>query len=602
MDYKKLKEELIELKRERSSKNRKKQDVESELEKLALDLNNMDIKELDEIEQAKREELAKLEKEASEPIEEKNRILESKKLSTKTKYEERLSDINFDKYKITYQSDLNVANELKNSLNCAEEYLNSAISSRFREELLSQLNEKTIEINADNIEEIQIDFTRLQRNVKQMSFGNSLKVFEYIDKGFEYLNPCKDDEQTEESLRQKVILYVGVCVLLTFLIVIFGTPYLIVILIILAVFNFYKNRCIYNLLMNWKVLNDNVTNIDTIINQKIEKDMERDRAKLDIAYNKRQQKLDEMLNKNNDLLHEALTSTRNNFIFDDSKIRDSYRLTKENLNSKIISLKSTIGEYNSILNDLSRRIVDKEAEVAKAGNKMIDLYLNYNATNKNKEFILDNEFLFDIQDNKPIFWEHPKTSCLFLYKIRSNAIDFINLIITQLLVRLNVFSINIDIFDVLTVGQDFAMFTNAGQELVGVHTNDTAIESCYKQISEELLRRNKIIKVEYSNIDKFNEAMLSMESLTESYKFIFMLNPSSKVIDSSEINQFNRVGGSVGIYTNIFMSEDDLLDIYSKDKSFLDTIGQIYLLDDKKVEPRAKDFIKMHLDKILEKQ
>lgn len=601
MDYRKLKEELTTLKRERSSKNREKQDVESELERLALDLNNMDKRELEEIEQAKREELSRLEREASAPIEEKNRVIESKKLSAKSKYEQRLANINFENYKVNYQTDLNVANELKTSLSCAEEYLNGAISERFREELLNQLQEKTIEITADNIEEIQTDFSRLQRNVKQMSLGKSLRVFECIDKGFEYLNPCKDDEQTEESLREKVILYIGVCVTLTFLIVIFGTPYLVIALIILASFNFYKNRCIYNLIMNWKVLNDNVSNIDTIINEKINKDMEQDRAKLDVAYNKRQTKLDEMLNKNNDLLHDTLMSTRENFMYDDTRIRESYRLTKENLNSKIISLKSRIGEYNSTLEDLTRKIIDKEAEVAKAGNKMIDLYLNYDSNNKGKEFILDNEFLFDMQDNKPVFWEHPKTSCLFLYRTRSSAINFINLIATQLLVRLNVFSINIDIFDVLTVGQDFAMFTNAGQELVGIHTNDTSIEGCYKIIAEELLRRNKIIKAEYSNIDKFNEAMISMESLTESYKFIFMLNPSNKVLDSPEINQFNRVGGSVGIYTNIFMSEDDLLDIYNKDKNFLDTIGQIYLLNDMAVEPRAKDFIKSHLDKILAK-
>lgn len=601
MDYRKLKEELTTLKRERSSKNREKQDVESELERLALDLNNMDKRELEEIEQAKREELSRLEREASAPIEEKNRVIESKKLSAKSKYEQRLANINFENYKVNYQTDLNVANELKTSLSCAEEYLNGAISERFREELLNQLQEKTIEITADNIEEIQTDFSRLQRNVKQMSLGKSLRVFECIDKGFEYLNPCKDDEQTEESLREKVILYIGVCVTLTFLIVIFGTPYLVIALIILASFNFYKNRCIYNLIMNWKVLNDNVSNIDTIINEKINKDMEQDRAKLDVAYNKRQTKLDEILNKNNDLLHDTLMSTRENFMYDDTRIRESYRLTKENLNSKIISLKSRIGEYNSTLEDLTRKIIDKEAEVAKAGNKMIDLYLNYDSNNKGKEFILDNEFLFDMQDNKPVFWEHPKTSCLFLYRTRSSAINFINLIATQLLVRLNVFSINIDIFDVLTVGQDFAMFTNAGQELVGIHTNDTSIEGCYKIIAEELLRRNKIIKAEYSNIDKFNEAMISMESLTESYKFIFMLNPSNKVLDSPEINQFNRVGGSVGIYTNIFMSEDDLLDIYNKDKNFLDTIGQIYLLNDMAVEPRAKDFIKSHLDKILAK-
>lgn len=601
MDYRKLKEELTTLKRERSSKNREKQDVESELERLALDLNNMDKRELEEIEQAKREELSRLEREASAPIEEKNRVIESKKLSAKSKYEQHLANINFENYKVNYQTDLNVANELKTSLSCAEEYLNGAISERFREELLNQLQEKTIEITADNIEEIQTDFSRLQRNVKQMSLGKSLRVFECIDKGFEYLNPCKDDEQTEESLREKVILYIGVCVTLTFLIVIFGTPYLVIALIILASFNFYKNRCIYNLIMNWKVLNDNVSNIDTIINEKINKDMEQDRAKLDVAYNKRQTKLDEILNKNNDLLHDTLMSTRENFMYDDTRIRESYRLTKENLNSKIISLKSRIGEYNSTLEDLTRKIIDKEAEVAKAGNKMIDLYLNYDSNNKGKEFILDNEFLFDMQDNKPVFWEHPKTSCLFLYRTRSSAINFINLIATQLLVRLNVFSINIDIFDVLTVGQDFAMFTNAGQELVGIHTNDTSIEGCYKIIAEELLRRNKIIKAEYSNIDKFNEAMISMESLTESYKFIFMLNPSNKVLDSPEINQFNRVGGSVGIYTNIFMSEDDLLDIYNKDKNFLDTIGQIYLLNDMAVEPRAKDFIKSHLDKILAK-
>lgn len=601
MDYRKLKEELTALKRERSSKNNEKLEVESELEKLALDLKDMDRRELSEIEQAKKEELERLEKEASAPIEEKNRAIESKKVSAKQKYEERLADINFDNYKSNYQNDLDVSHKLKESLDCAEEYLNSAVSERFREELLNQLEEKTIEITADNIEQIQVDFTKLQRNVKQMSFGKSLKIFEAIDKGFEYLNPCKDDEQTEESLRQRVILYIGVCLTLTFIIIIFGTPYLVILLILLASFNFYKNRCIYNLIMNWKVLNDNVSNIDSIINEKINKDMERDKAKLDIAYNNRQKKLDEVLNKNNDLLYEALSSTRENFIFDDSRIKESYRLTKENLNSKIISLKSRIGEYNSSLSDLTRKIIDKEAEVAKAGNRMIDLYLNYDANNKGKEFILDNEFLFDMQDNKPIFWEHPKTSCLFLYRTRKNAIDFISLIVTQLLVRLNVFSINIDIFDVLTVGQDFAMFTNAGQELVGIHTNDTSIENCYKIISEELLRRNKIIKAEYSNIDKFNEAMISMESLTESYKFIFMLNPSNKVLDSSEINQFNRVGGSVGIYTNIFMSEDDLLDIYNKDKNFLDTIGQIYLLDDTKVEPRAKDFIKDKLDRILAK-
>ena len=208
------------------------------------------------------------------------------------------------------------------------------------------------------------------------------------------------------------------------------------------------------------------------------------------------------------------------------------------------------------------------------------------------ETLLDDNFLLDIRDKRPVFWICPEKSCLFVYDNEKDVTDFIRLISMQLLVRLNVFSIAIDVWDKRTMGTFMQSFTSAPKSVFNIAYNDNDIEESLSLLYEVIGKRLTVITREFENIKEYNQRMLELDSLAESYRFVFIMHPSDSLLTEDSFIQLLINGGPVGIFPLIFMTPKEIEDLGKDANDIIDAISCCYTISNGEINPKANEFIK----------
>ncbi len=140
------------------------------------------------------------------------------------------------------------------------------------------------------------------------------------------------------------------------------------------------------------------------------------------------------------------------------------------------------------------------------------------------------------------------------------------------------------------------LFRSSINALYRAITTESGFNEEVEKYKEELEKRTVIILKEYGSIVEYNRFMLSIESLTESYRFIFMINPSVNVLTNANFKQILAVGGSVGIFFHIFMDIEKFYKLREQALSVIESIDKIWLLDRSGAKSRAKDWVETQLE------
>ena len=148
------------------------------------------------------------------------------------------------------------------------------------------------------------------------------------------------------------------------------------------------------------------------------------------------------------------------------------------------------------------------------------------------------------------------------------------------------------------MGRDFLRFQPENpQKLVSIgklfriFTTEAEFTGVFPEYKEDVDNRRMEIFKEYDNIAEYNKYMLSIESLTETYSFVFALGMDTSLLQNRTFAQIAQNGGDLGVYLHCFVKEDDCIKMGARASQVLEPIPKIYTLDKRGAKPKAKTWL-----------
>lgn len=594
MAYADLKRSFDVARGEQLSADKELNRIEKELQSVNAAYAQVDRQFLQSDAESRVSELERYRKAQVAPFEQELSDTENKLRSITTDYQSRRADVTYDKLLSKCSSKQDILEEVRNASSVLETKIKELVGQAFYEKLCKRLNSHDIEFDSDNLDRLINYFNRSEETIERFDAG---------DKGIsDFLNYAEktllEDTESEKGKRISLIFSATMVVAVLFSRYYF-LPIAIISLALLAVYTIARNYQVFHILVIQKAVQGNIEKIDKHLKSQIEEEVSNQLSVLDNEYNLKKDELDSEIQRLNSDIAKALMQAEETFVYDDH----SMQLRKSAEIEKLDKQKSTLlvqQAQQRALFQQKTQIVESLGE--KLGGMLSTLKNDY-LSGVGKDVIFKPDFLFDIDEykNKPIFFKHPKTSCLFLYDDVADVYNFVRLISLELRAKLSPFSLGIVAVDERNMGQDLIYFTADGDSAEAASstytlvTDDDGVKNLISRTYVELTRRQTNIRREFENIETYNLKMVELKSFTEYYEFQFVIDPSSSYISDKSVERALRVGGELGMFVHLFMSKSDFQELRDSAMGVLDAIGKVYYLESGNYFERAKDFVAENL-------
>ena len=559
--------------------------TKKELEEVINQRNAENIKYRTRVETARETELKAFKDKLSSPYESQLKSVVDQIKAETDKYDSVIKGLTIDKIESTFSDKKAVQDELKSTLDKLSQQLGVLIGSSFRDELFRQLDTKKIVIEQEDLKEFILYFNNLNIEV-----GKMLKK---QNKDSE--NKFKDKISALDVVRlisnkKNLVLVSSVGIILFIVFTKYVLPFYLMVLMLQLIINCKKSYRIYEIILAYKSIDDNVSKIEDLLREQEEKEVvkqkKREKKKFDLMMQKLNAKEEEL----KDSIEKAKKHAEATFVFDGAHLKESHDIIIVNTDNRIRKMQDNIKGLESALKEAINNCEKYSAELKRLAELVPKKYLRYDAVGEN--VIFDGKFLFDLKENKPIFFQHPKRTSVYLYDDTNVYVNFIKLITVQLRGQMSPFSFDVSIMDKKFMGTQFQVFVPEKKDKFSISVTDKEILDKFDFISESLMKRVQNIMSSFSSIEEYNEMMLKSESVTESYIFIFLINPDEKLIGNDVIAKLNSIGGSVGVYLHIFSSYNDFIKM---NKAAIDLIKDtecVYKITDESVsEENINDLV-----------
>lgn len=595
MSYNTIKDELN-LARKKFLKLKKvTQSFENDLLLIKQERTTIERKYRDEIDLSKKKALDILKNTTIEPFSIQLNQIESKKIALKAEHDIIISNITEEVYYDKFKSETDIQEEVKSSIVMLRDKIKLVTGERFQNELILQIDAASSHINVDNLDIFVKKFNALGLTIGKMSHKKKFDFYEAFNAIIAKVQPEKYKENTNVF-----VIYVISCILFSTLIIYFAFPFILAFLVLLCIINVLNNYKIYKAMLELKSVENNINSIETLIKEGLKTEVERDRATAIEVYEDAITALISESESITNLASEMLDEKINSFYFDESSYLNNMDLTLKSLDNREISLSGSLSSERKEIEESLLEVRRLEKALEESAGLIVKEYLDYGKIGTSN--MLDPLFLLDIVDSKPILFKHPEGSCVFIYDDRSSVIDFIKLLLCQLLIRLNAYNLSVQVWDKRFLGAEFGAFkmqheSMTYEELFKVCFNDEAIMDSTDLLADNIARRTINIKGEFVDINSYNKHMLSTESLTESYIFLFLQDIPYNTLLSDKMTQVLLNGGDIGIFANIFINSEEFFAGKEQSINLLKSIGNVYVIENGEIMARAKDFILEELSK-----
>ena len=460
-----------------------------------------------------------------------------------------------------YTGSDDITAEIRASLAILQEQLSLAISPRFQAALEQQMSTAQANIQINKVQ----DITKVSL----------------------------DDNTTKEGKLQ-----VGAIFLIVFLVMLitakFMFPVYVLFLIILSAYNMHKHYCIYSALVAQKLVKDNLALIERDLRDKANAKLQAEKDELSRQYQPQLDQLNTEINALRDKISNVSLQETNNFQFDGSASREAYmnsqKVNKKHLEELIEtaqSLNAQLQEKNQLYHELGQKLHNIAGDIQ-------EKYLNYGKIGES--VIFDTQFIIDIENSKPIFFTHPKDSCLFLYNKQEEIANFIKLLCVQLRIKLSPMNLQVAVVDQQSLGVQYLVMDTSDSEdeavkqLFRIITDKLQADDTIADLNAEVDHRVGTILRNYEDIEEYNTAMVESDSLTESYNFLFYLDPTLEEVKGSAMTSLLKNAGLVGIYSHICINLQDFREISDSAAEIVKRVSTVYVLQNGSIYKKAKDF------------
>ena len=494
-----------------------------------------------------------------------------------------------------------IINEVKQSVTKLHNTVLEVIDERFLNELESQLDEHDYSLDTDDLDPTIAYFNACDNEIRKISKYSGVinrfllwlqGLFVELDLGSFNFSP----------IVSTIMIIASICIL--YLCYRFFFPFYLILIGTCMVFNLLRNYKILKIILAHKAVQDNVDEIESKIRADVLAELDRQTKQLNSSFENNMQKLKEQEAALKKVSKDTSLNAKKSFQFDDSKIAETYQTSLSQQEHEQEELTKRLTELNSQLSSLKNdiKILAKDA-----GNAIAAFQKSYLDPNKiGSSIVFKGKFLIDVVNNAPVYFEHPKTSCLFLYQSKELMQNFIRLLILQLRAELKPTMLLVDLYDVKTLGAAFLnckpkALKDSEQSTIGrlftIYTSEQEFKKHISEYTADIKSKTFSILAEHQNIDAYNQFMVKLDSLPVPFTFSFLIDPSDQILGQEELLQILESGGNVGSYVHIFLDEDMFFKSGDRYKKFIDAVGKICALRDNEINSFSKEFLLEKLEK-----
>lgn len=600
MDYSKIKREILNLNKSITACRRQKTTLEKELSDIALERKkanaNYQISVTKSNENAKKHHVEKV----LLPLQKQQAELNEKLEALKKEEQQTLDELTEENLMKDCSDQQEIIAEVKRSSDELREAVQGIVGERFYNELVSQLEAPTVVTDVEQLATVVDYFNVCEQKIARISrhSGKITKLVNKIQSAIMQLNA--DAVNSDSQMMVPIVILFCILVFLCFKMVF---PVYVVLLLFAFIFNVQRHYTIFKVLSVQKIVRDNVENIEQMFKQQVLEQLDKKRQKIKDKYEKKYDECNSELERVEEQIKKMSTTALDSFSFDSSELRKDFDLAMAQKSAREEQISTEIHELEKKIAKACDELEEKKKLLQTELGSVQSQYLT---TEVSTSYKWDPKYIQDIKDSKVDFFTHPASSCLFLYDDFSDVINFIKLLIFQTRGKLNPFAYNTLVFDPTNIGKDFLKFKpdNPNNEvfiekLFQILTTDSDFLEYVDEANNELTKRSTRILQAYGSLEEYNEYMLSIDSLTESYEFVYGIDLASNTLDNAALQQILRVGGDTGIIFNLFLKEKIFLGLGKTTTNIINSVHSVFILSSSGAKSRAKDWV---LDKIKEEK
>jgi hypothetical protein len=581
MTYEELKAKLFEKQKENLNLTKRIQSIENDLSQIEVQRSEIEVKMSRALEEARVRQkqtfianhISKWELELGKVNKEISDLNASYKAELQECDEESI-------YRSLKQQD-GVTPEIGESMEELKSLVVEDLGERFYNEYFNQINTRQIKMNPKVLGRLFRRFGSLKAKVSKASTSRDFSVFDRIS---DYIGNLAKSNLAEKP--KGVLIFAGTATLGMVAISWIAFPAYIVFLSLDFALRVKKSSLYSRAIKEYKIVSDNLDRIDEILRKRAREEKDRMVREIEESYQNSLKELNERKLELSRTLESERKSADSSFVFDDSDLKRTYTISLGELDSRKQRLSAELSQLKESLETTSREIQEIREHLKSEVDNIKLKYLNFDKVGNS--LLYDNEFLIDVKGDKPVMFVHDRSSCLFFYKELKDVPRFIRLICAQLRCRLNPFSLRIQVWDKEFMGIWFGSFYKEQLDLFNIYTSKEDIDSALGNLSDQLVKRSEVILKEHKDIEEYNKYMISIESLTEFYNFIFIINPDKELFSDYKFSQLLSIGPSVGIYTMLFLNVDS---IEKEIKPIVRKIGRFYMFDGGTISKKAEQYV-----------
>lgn len=498
---------------------------------------------------------------------------------------------------VSYQK---ILTEMKSSDRVYKEV--EAISERIYQKLESQFGERLVNEARDRADSVDFDL-----NVKDLN--RSLKRLKRLDrkivaKDKKSKKSKKDKEKgnfvdtVEEYLADKdrgvhlTVAAIGTAVLAIFW-TIASVPVMAV-SVANGVNNINNGHTAYEALLEIARIEQNLDKMNSLQEKKAKALIKKKQKAIEDNFQPKIDKLENQVLGLNKEIEKITSDTRKSFVFDDTDLSRRYAGQKDNQEATLQGLKEKLKELQEEELKLLEKKSELESKLLHSVEMLKDEFLNPERVGESTKCI--EQILLDIDGDNPIFFNFPRTSCLFVYDEMSAMNQFVRLFITQIRTQMSMEVYNVEIFDSVNLGSAVRDLASSEIELVPIYDSEEEVKDSMEENLLNMRTRLSKIKSNYDDIFDYNEYLESIDSLLEPYRFYFYLDPDPKIFDSDTAKaSLGKIGFESGVFSLVFCSKEDLKEITGDLEEFVSPFSNTFLIDRGEIVPKAKDFLVKHI-------
>lgn len=601
MDYNSIKEQIDATRRNIAETKRKLSKNQEEQTAVKNSLTNTENSYQDKLRNAKKEAFEQYVNQQTKEIDDKILELSEKINEENSIYEEKHNHLENSDITEFYTDESEILADVKTSMEILQKHLEKFLSKRFKTELEEQLDSGSIEMQSENLTSLVNYFNKESKYIAKLNNESTIDSIIVSVNEFCVDNPFTiSDDKKKADLQLGGLVFVAAALIVLVAKVMF--PFYFIFLAVFASYNVIKNYKIFSALIAQKAVKDNVNKIDKRLREEAEERLDKEKKSLEETHLETIADLESKLVKEKDNLNTAKIKAETSFVFDDAESRRAYD-TAISINTKKID--SLVAEEQEAKKQLEQYYADLrklEEDMNKVAGDIQASYLNFEKVGS--DIIFNPEFIFDVKNGKPVFFEHPQKGCLFIYEDISDVIDFIRLITVQLRIKLNPFSLNISVIDTQFMGVSYIGMQPVNDtkddsltKLFQIISTSENIKKYFEECSEELQRKLIAIRRQFSNIADYNKFMVESDSLTEGYEFIFFQDPDNNDIQNDVLLKILNNGDSLGMFMHLFIQKDAFYEYGEPARKLVSSVGKIFVLSNGDYYERAKDFVLENLIK-----